>query len=202
MLPTMRTRSAGRLSVESLRGGTCVRVGRGGRGRRPREGNDERVDDLNGQGNDQGLRANGGIEPIDLGFRYEIKISSRQLVEIDKVIKGCKLEIEGHVFDIYLIPFGHGSFPVIIDDLSGLPLVQEIEFRIELIPGVVSVAKSPYHLAPSELEEFLGQLKELQDKVTSSKCSLWNVILMHPQLMVSRPKIYLREKLQPLQLVK
>ncbi|GKA31324.1 hypothetical protein Tco_0717629 [Tanacetum coccineum] len=31
-----------------------VRVGRSGRGRRPREGNDERVDDLNGQGNDQG----------------------------------------------------------------------------------------------------------------------------------------------------
>ncbi|GJQ99191.1 putative reverse transcriptase domain-containing protein [Tanacetum coccineum] len=40
--------------------------------------------------------------------------TSGQLVEIDKVIKGCKLEIEGHVFDIDLIPFGHGSFDVII----------------------------------------------------------------------------------------
>ncbi|GKD93506.1 putative reverse transcriptase domain-containing protein, partial [Tanacetum coccineum] len=57
---------------------------------------------------------NGGLEPSDLGFRYEIKIASGQLVEIDKVIKGCKLEIEGHVFDIDLIPFGHGSFDVII----------------------------------------------------------------------------------------
>nr|GFC32988.1 reverse transcriptase domain-containing protein [Tanacetum cinerariifolium] len=37
-----------------------------------------------------------------------------QLVEIDKIIKGCKLEIEGHVFDINLIPFGRGSFDVII----------------------------------------------------------------------------------------
>ncbi|GJX71417.1 putative reverse transcriptase domain-containing protein [Tanacetum coccineum] len=36
------------------------------------------------------------------------------LVEIDKVIKGCKLEIEGHVFDIDLIPFGHRSFDLII----------------------------------------------------------------------------------------
>ncbi|GKE59865.1 hypothetical protein Tco_1510232 [Tanacetum coccineum] len=35
-----------------------------------------------------------GIEPNDLGFSYEIEIASRQLVEIDKVIKGCKLEIE------------------------------------------------------------------------------------------------------------
>ncbi|GJY26751.1 putative reverse transcriptase domain-containing protein [Tanacetum coccineum] len=154
-----------------------------------------------------------GIEPSELGFRYEIEIASGQLVEIDKVIKGCKLEIKGHVFDIDLIPFGHGSFDVIIgmdwlsnhkakiifhekvvriplldgkvlrvlgerpeekarllmstktrdkkqeeivvvrdfhevflDDLSGLPPLQEIEFQIELIHGVVLVAKSPYHL--------------------------------------------------------
>ncbi|GJW65948.1 putative reverse transcriptase domain-containing protein [Tanacetum coccineum] len=55
-----------------------------------------------------------GLEPSDLGFKYEIEIASGQLVEIDKVIKGCKLEIEGHVFDIDLIPFRHGSFDVII----------------------------------------------------------------------------------------
>ncbi|GJV01357.1 putative reverse transcriptase domain-containing protein, partial [Tanacetum coccineum] len=135
-----------------------------------------------------------GLEPSDLGFKYEIEIASGQLVEIDKVIKGCKLEIEGHIFDIDLIPFGHGSFDVIIgmdwlsnfkaeiichekvvriplpngkvflDDLSGLPRIQEIEFQIELTPGAMPVAKSPYRLAPSELEELLGQLKELQDK--------------------------------------
>nr|GEW88611.1 retrotransposable element Tf2 [Tanacetum cinerariifolium] len=40
----------------------------------------------------------------------------------------------------------------------------EIEFRIELIPGAVSIAKSLYFLAPSKLEELSGQLKELQDK--------------------------------------
>ncbi|GKF03320.1 putative reverse transcriptase domain-containing protein, partial [Tanacetum coccineum] len=57
------------------------------------------------------------------------------------------------------------GFPeVFLDDLSGLPPIQEIEFRIELIPGATPVAKSPYRLAPSELEELSGQLKELQDK--------------------------------------
>ncbi|GJU29302.1 putative reverse transcriptase domain-containing protein [Tanacetum coccineum] len=172
-----------------------------------------------------------GVEPSELGFRYEIEIASGQLVDIDKVIKGCKLEIEGHVFDINLIPFGHGSFDVIIgmdwlsnhktgiichekvvmipqldnkvlrvlgekpkekmrqlksakdkekeqeeivavrdflevfpDDLSGLSPIQEIKFQIELIPGATLVAKSPYRLAHSELEELSGQLKELQDK--------------------------------------
>nr|GFA86111.1 reverse transcriptase domain-containing protein [Tanacetum cinerariifolium] len=46
-------------------GGTGVQAGRGGRCRRPRAGNDERIDDLNGQGNDQGLGANGGIEGVN-----------------------------------------------------------------------------------------------------------------------------------------
>nr|GFA63685.1 retrotransposon protein, putative, Ty3-gypsy subclass [Tanacetum cinerariifolium] len=115
-----------------------------------------------------------GIEPSELGFRYEIEITNGQLVKIDKVFKGCRLEIKGHVFDIDLIPFGHESFDVIkgvrdfpkvfLDDLYGLPPVWEIEFRIELILGATSVTKSRYRLAPSELEELSGQLKELQDK--------------------------------------
>ncbi|GJX28963.1 putative reverse transcriptase domain-containing protein [Tanacetum coccineum] len=54
-----------------------------------------------------------GIEPSDLGFSYEIKIASGQLVEINKDIKGCKLEIDGHVFDINLIPFRSRSFVII-----------------------------------------------------------------------------------------
>ncbi|GJU98476.1 putative reverse transcriptase domain-containing protein, partial [Tanacetum coccineum] len=138
-----------------------------------------------------------GLEPSDLGFKYEIEIASRQLVKIDKVINGCKLEIEGHIIDIDLIPFGHGSFDVIVgmdwlsnnkaeiicheknqeeiivvrdfpevflDDLLGLSPVREIKFWIELIPSATPVAKSPYDLAPSKLEELSGQLKELQDK--------------------------------------
>ncbi|GJZ19941.1 hypothetical protein Tco_0556531 [Tanacetum coccineum] len=46
-------------------GGTGEQVGRGGRGRRPKEGNDEHVDELNGQGNDQGMGANGGVEGVN-----------------------------------------------------------------------------------------------------------------------------------------
>nr|GEZ43571.1 hypothetical protein [Tanacetum cinerariifolium] len=61
----MRTQSAGRPITESRGGGTGEWVGRGGRGRGPRGGNDERVDELIGQGNDQGLRANGGVEGVN-----------------------------------------------------------------------------------------------------------------------------------------
>ncbi|GJW27643.1 putative reverse transcriptase domain-containing protein [Tanacetum coccineum] len=61
----MRTQSADWLAAKSLGGGTGVRVGKGGRGRRLGEGNDGRADDLNGQGNDQGLRSNGRVEGIN-----------------------------------------------------------------------------------------------------------------------------------------
>ncbi|GJS88635.1 putative reverse transcriptase domain-containing protein [Tanacetum coccineum] len=112
---------------------------------------------------------NWGLEPSDLVFRYEIEIASRQLVEIDKDIKGCKLEIEGHVFNIDLIPFGHGNYKAEIichEKVVRIPLSdgKEIKFQIELTPGATPVAKSPYHLSPSKLEELSGQLKELQDK--------------------------------------
>ncbi|GJV27666.1 hypothetical protein Tco_1384114 [Tanacetum coccineum] len=50
------------------------------------------------------------------------------------------------------------------DDLSGLPPAREIKFRIELIPRVIPVAKSPSRLTPSEMDELSGQLRELQDK--------------------------------------
>nr|GFC17683.1 hypothetical protein [Tanacetum cinerariifolium] len=60
------------------------------------------------------------------------------------------------------------DFPeVFLDDLSGLPPIREIEFRIELIPEAMPVAKSPYQLAPSELEELYGyhQLRVHEDDI-------------------------------------
>nr|GFA59028.1 putative reverse transcriptase domain, ribonuclease H-like domain, retroviral aspartyl protease [Tanacetum cinerariifolium] len=57
------------------------------------------------------------------------------------------------------------DFPeVFLDDLSGLPPVREIEFRIDLIPGTLLVVKSPYQLAPSEMSELSNQLKKHQEK--------------------------------------
>ncbi|GKB51838.1 hypothetical protein Tco_0902591, partial [Tanacetum coccineum] len=118
-----------------------------------------------------------GVEPGDLGFSYEIEIASGQLVEIDKsfdVIIGIdwlsnhKAKIICHE-KVVRIPLPDGKikrtvvvrdFPeVFSDDLSGLPPIREIEFQIELVPGAIPVAKSPFRLAPSEMEELSGQLK-------------------------------------------
>ncbi|GKA60041.1 hypothetical protein Tco_0759354, partial [Tanacetum coccineum] len=49
-------------------------------------------------------------------------------------------------------------------DLPGLTPTRQVEFKIDLIPGVAPVARAPYRLAPSEMKELLEQLKELSDK--------------------------------------
>nr|GEU95300.1 hypothetical protein [Tanacetum cinerariifolium] len=57
------------------------------------------------------------------------------------------------------------KFPsVFLEDLSGLPPSREVEFHIDLIPGAMPVAKSPYRFAPTEMQELPNQLKELQEK--------------------------------------
>ncbi|GJT31275.1 hypothetical protein Tco_0911550 [Tanacetum coccineum] len=54
------------------------------------------------------------------------------------------------------------NFPEVFpDDLSGLLPTLEIEFPIELILGAIPIAKSPYRLASSEMEELSGQIREL-----------------------------------------
>ncbi|GKC75443.1 putative reverse transcriptase domain-containing protein [Tanacetum coccineum] len=58
----------------------------------------------------------------------------------------------------------HDFEDVFSDDLSGLPPQRQVEFRIDLILGATPVAKSPYRLAPSEMQELSEQLQELQDK--------------------------------------
>ena len=46
------------------------------------------------------------------------------------------------------------EFPnVFLEALPGLPPQQEIDFEIELIPGVQPISKAPYQMAPKELKD-------------------------------------------------
>ena len=57
------------------------------------------------------------------------------------------------------------EFPdVFPDELPGIPPDRQIDFRIELVPGATPVAKTPYRLAPTEMQELMKQLQELLDK--------------------------------------
>ncbi|GJR81560.1 putative nucleotidyltransferase, ribonuclease H [Tanacetum coccineum] len=167
------------------------------------------------------------------GYVIEVanEVANGKKEEVDRIFRGCRLELGDSIFPIDLIPLGQGSFDVIVgmdwlsnqkavivchekivripveegkvlcvqgernvgktktlmstkaneptlsdipivrdfedvfpDDLSGLPPQRQVEFRIDLIPGATPVAKSPYRLAPSEMQELSEQLQELQDK--------------------------------------
>ncbi|GJX25971.1 putative reverse transcriptase domain-containing protein [Tanacetum coccineum] len=50
------------------------------------------------------------------------------------------------------------------EDLPRLPPIRQVEFQIDLVPGVAPVARAPYRLAPSKMEELYAQLQELSDK--------------------------------------
>ncbi|GJY61898.1 putative reverse transcriptase domain-containing protein [Tanacetum coccineum] len=168
------------------------------------------------------------MKPSVISPGYEIEIASGVIVEANKIIRGCRLELDGHTFIIDLIPFGYGSFDVVVrmdwlsklrakivcyekivqiplsngdilevhgerpkgnlkqlktmkvnepklednpvvlefpgvfpEDLTGLPPSREVEFCIDLIPGAMPIAKLPYRLAPTEMQELSNQLKEL-----------------------------------------
>jgi hypothetical protein len=62
------------------------------------------------------------------------------------------------------IPVVRGFPDVFPDDLSGMPPVRDIEFKIELHPGTTPVTKSPYKMTRDELVELKTQLKDLLDK--------------------------------------
>ncbi|GJR49811.1 putative reverse transcriptase domain-containing protein [Tanacetum coccineum] len=162
---------------------------------------------------------------------YVIEVANGKKEEVDRIFRGCRLELGDSIFPIDLIPLGQGSFDVIVgmdwlsnqkavivchekivripveegkvlcvqgernvrktktlmstkaneptlsdipivrdfedvfpDDLSGLPPQRQVEFHIDLIPRATPIEKSPYRLAPSEMQELSEQLQELQDK--------------------------------------
>ncbi|KAJ9556102.1 hypothetical protein OSB04_010716 [Centaurea solstitialis] len=74
---------------------------------------------------------------------------------VDKELK------EKQIQDILIVREFPQVFP---EELPGLPPQPQVEFHIDLVPGAGPIAKSPYRLAPSEMQELSNQLQELLDK--------------------------------------
>ncbi|XP_076899666.1 uncharacterized protein LOC143553584 [Bidens hawaiensis] len=62
------------------------------------------------------------------------------------------------------IPVVHDFPDVFPDDVSVPPPIFQVEFHIDLVPRENLVAKAPYCLTSSELQELSNQLQELSDK--------------------------------------
>ena len=51
------------------------------------------------------------------------------------------------------------EFPdVFLDELPGLPPDRDVEFKIELLPGMAPISRRPYRMPPNELAELKVQL--------------------------------------------
>ncbi|GJV77565.1 putative reverse transcriptase domain-containing protein [Tanacetum coccineum] len=133
------------------------------------------------------------VIPSTLHISYPVELANGRVAETNTVLIGCTLELLGHPFNIDLMHVEIGSFDVIIvtkketedkleekrlqdvpkvrdflevflEDLLGLPPTQQVEFQINLVPGTAPVARAPYILTPSKLQELSTQLQELSDK--------------------------------------
>ncbi|GJT69759.1 reverse transcriptase domain-containing protein [Tanacetum coccineum] len=77
-----------------------------------------------------------------------ISINGETLVIQAQVIE--KKSDERRLEDIPVVREFSEVFP---EDLPGLPPVRQVEFLIDLIPGAAPVARAPYRLAPSNMQE-------------------------------------------------
>nr|GEU74178.1 hypothetical protein [Tanacetum cinerariifolium] len=62
------------------------------------------------------------------------------------------------------VPIVREFSEVFPEDLLGLPPDRQVEFQIDLVLGAAPVARAPYRLAPTEMQELSTQLQELSDR--------------------------------------
>ncbi|GKF43046.1 putative reverse transcriptase domain-containing protein, partial [Tanacetum coccineum] len=70
-----------------------------------------------------------------------------------------------------------GDTKILMSMKAELPPQRQVEFRIDLIPRAMSVAKSPYQLAPSEMKELSEQLKNCKIRTKEDHEVLLKLVL-------------------------
>nr|GFC50226.1 putative reverse transcriptase domain-containing protein [Tanacetum cinerariifolium] len=127
--------------------------------------------------------ANPGSNTV-IDVSYAVELADGRTSETSTVLRGCTLRLLGHPFNIDLMPIDLvkekkdkskekrledvptvWDFPKVFhEDLLGLPLIRQVEFQINLVPGAAPIARASYRLASSEMQELSTQLQELSDK--------------------------------------
>ncbi|GJW97409.1 reverse transcriptase domain-containing protein [Tanacetum coccineum] len=105
------------------------------------------------------------------GDRSKTRLNLISCIKTERYIsRGCQVFMiqvmekksdEKKLEDIPVVKEFPDVFP---EDLPGLPPVRQVEFQIDLIPRAAPVARTPYRLAPSEMQELSNQLQELTDR--------------------------------------
>ncbi|GJS64441.1 putative reverse transcriptase domain-containing protein [Tanacetum coccineum] len=121
------------------------------------------------------------MKPSVISLSYEIEIASSIKVETNKIIRGCKLELEGHTFIIDLIPFGYGSFDVIV----GMDWLSKLRAKIVCYEKIVQIMLSNGDILEVHGERPKGNLKHLKTmKVNEPKLEDITVVREFPSVFL------------------
>ncbi|GKE54532.1 putative reverse transcriptase domain-containing protein, partial [Tanacetum coccineum] len=93
------------------------------------------------------------IPPTALDVSYTVELADGRIAESDTIIRAYTLKLLDHPFSTNLMPVE-----------LGLPPARQVVFQINLVTGVAPVARVPYRLAPSKMQELSAQLQDLTDK--------------------------------------
>nr|GEY60221.1 putative reverse transcriptase domain-containing protein [Tanacetum cinerariifolium] len=97
---------------------------------------------------------------------YDEKVVHIPINSETLIIRGDQTQVmekksdEKRLEDILVVREFPKVFP---EDLPGLPPVHQVEFQINLILGAALVARAPYRLALSKMQELSNQIQELAD---------------------------------------
>ncbi|GKC84943.1 reverse transcriptase domain-containing protein [Tanacetum coccineum] len=106
-----------------------------------------------------------GGEMFIYGERRKTSLAICMYAKANKhLASGCQAYL-AHVVDIQKNNPENNSIPIVREfsdvfpkEISGIPPDRQVEFRIDLTLGSTPVAKTPYRLAPSEMQELMKQL--------------------------------------------
>ncbi|GJW55786.1 putative reverse transcriptase domain-containing protein [Tanacetum coccineum] len=112
-----------------------------------------------------------GSFDVVIGDGSKTRLNLISCIKTEKYIsQGCQVFMiqvvekkadEKRLEDISVVKEFPDVFP---KNLPGIPLVCQVEFQINLIPRAAPIARTPYRLAPSEMQELSNQHQELTDR--------------------------------------
>nr|GEX71694.1 putative reverse transcriptase domain-containing protein [Tanacetum cinerariifolium] len=129
------------------------------------------------QGNGDNQRDESRLNIISCTKAQEYLSKGCDVFMANITMKEAKDKLEGkRLQDVSIVRDFPKVFP---EDLPGIPPARPVEFQIDLVPGVVPVARAPYRLAPLEMKELAEQLQELSDKGFIRPSSLpWGALVL------------------------
>ncbi|XP_076884698.1 uncharacterized protein LOC143533966 [Bidens hawaiensis] len=106
------------------------------------------------------------LTPTPLKSKHDIEIADGKLIEISHILKGCKLNLSGHTFDIDLMPVPLGSFDAVVgmdwlsrnraeiifqEKIIRIPLpsgetISIVSEKSDTVIGIISCMKAQKHL--------------------------------------------------------